>query len=180
MQKRGRDGDGEVEIARLAVGPSQSYCGAFPKFNQPKEVACFSRSADRSVTFDRKALRPYRAPVLPAPLDVGFETYVPKSATEEDPAPLKDVLDALAHRKVDPRAHHFVTCRGVAKSVPLPTGHAPLCEPIRFLRDVILGRDSWGAEERLRWLAGARPRPLMPPPSGRCHRPVAWTGSATT
>ena len=86
-------------------------------------------------------LRPYRAPVLPAPLDVGFETYVPKSATEEEPAPLKDVLDALAHRKVDPRAHHFVTCRGVAKSVPLPTGHAPLCEPIRFLRDSILGRD---------------------------------------
>ena len=181
MQKRGRDGDGEVEIARLAVGPSQSYCGAFPKFNQPKEVACFSRSADRSVTFDRKALRPYRAPVLPAPLDVGFETYVPKSATEEDPAPLKDVLDALAHRKVDPFVtHHFVTCRGVAKSVPLPTGHTPLCEPIRFLRDSILSRDSWGAEERLQWLAGARPRPLMPPPSGRCHRPVVWTGSATT
>ena len=59
------------------------------------------------------------------------------------------VLDALAHRKVDPRAHHFVTCRGVAKSVPFPTDHAPLCEPIRFLRDSILGRDSWGAEERL-------------------------------
>ena len=121
--KRGRDGGEEVEIARLAVGPSQSYCGAFPKFTQPKEVACFSRSADRAVTFDRQALRPYRPPVLPAPLDVGFETYVPKSAKEEEPAPLKDVLDALAHRKVDPHAHHFVTCCcGVAKVCPSRSG----------------------------------------------------------
>ena len=186
MSKRGRDGGEEVEIARLAVGPSQSYCGAFPKFNQPKEVACFSRSADRAVTFDRQALRPYRPPVLPAPLDVGFETYVPKSAKEEEPAPLKDVLDALAHRKVDPHAHHFVTCCGVAKvchCLQRPMGHPPLCEPTCLLRVILLDRDKspcrWDAEERLRWRSGACPRSVMPPPSDQRHRPLDWAGSAT-
>ena len=53
-------------IADFKVQDAASYRGNFPTFTQPKEVACFSRSADRSVTFDRKALRPYRAPVLPA------------------------------------------------------------------------------------------------------------------
>ena len=115
--KRVRDAadEGAVVIARFTVGPSQSYSGAFPKFTQPKEVACFSRSADRSVSFDRQALRPYRAPALPASLDVGFDTYVPKSHDEEEPAPLKDMLDALAHRKVDSHAHHFVTCSSTGK-----------------------------------------------------------------
>ena len=145
MSKRGRD-DGEVEIARLAVGPSQSYCGAFPKFSQPKEVACFSRSADRAVTFDRQALRPYRPPALPAPLDVGFETYVPKSAKEEEPAPLKDVLDALAHKKVDPHAHHFVTCCGVAKVCPC--SQRPMEPPCRSASPPACSGLSSGPETR--------------------------------
>ena len=174
-EKRARDSDSVAaveEIARFAVGPSQSYGGAFPKFSQPKEVACFSRSADRAVTFDRQALRPYHAPVLPAPLDVGFESYVPKSAQEEEPAPLKDVLDALAHRKVEPHAHHFVTHRGVAKGDLLAAAHVashcstslPACSGL-YSAPETRARARWNAAvcvcERER--ESACPRPPMPP-----------------
>jgi RAT1-interacting protein len=74
------------------------YAGNCPKFSQPKELACFSRDAGRQVHFDRRGLREYVAPRLPAPLDVGFETYVPKD-NSVDPAPLGDVLSALAHQQ---------------------------------------------------------------------------------
>ena len=104
--KRSRD-----EVARFAVGPAKSYGGAFPQFKQPKELACYSRGASRAVSFDRSALRAYRAPALPAALDVGFERYVPKSADADEPAPLRDVLGALEHGRVDVTSHHIVTYR---------------------------------------------------------------------
>ena len=104
--KRSRD-----EVARFAIGPVQSYGGAFPQFKQPKELACYSRGASRAVSFDRSALRAYRAPALPAALDVGFEQYIPKSADADEPAPLRDVLGALEHGGVDVSSHHIVTYR---------------------------------------------------------------------
>eukprot|EP00965_Chrysotila_dentata_P029150 969665-Pleurochrysis_carterae.AAC.1 len=70
-----------MEPRRLPVQDAAAYAGSFPKFTQPKEVACFSRSADRQVHFDRSALRSYRPPSLPAQLDVGYESYVPKESS---------------------------------------------------------------------------------------------------
>jgi RAT1-interacting protein len=96
-------------VASLRVGPAAEYAGACPKFSKPKEVACFSRDAGRRVQFDRRGLREYAAPHLPAPLDVGFETYIPKDNVD-DPAPLRDVFSALAHHQHSP-AGSIVTYR---------------------------------------------------------------------
>ena len=88
-------------LARMAVGEAASYRGACPKISQPTEVACFSRDDQRRVRFDRTALRRYSSPALPAPLDVGFESYVPKQAEPGEPAPLADLLAALDQRSVE-------------------------------------------------------------------------------
>lgn len=88
---------GVSTIAHLKVGPIAQYAGSCPKFSEPKEVACFSRGPSRSVVMDRSSLREYVGPQLPAALDVGFETYVPKDNADE-PAPLGDVFSALQHR----------------------------------------------------------------------------------
>ena len=98
-------------IASLGVREAKSYAGNFPRFGQPREVACFSRDEARRVTFDRASLRPYRAPLLPAALDVGFEGYVARDAGEGHVAPLDPVLDALAKQSVVPAANTIVTFR---------------------------------------------------------------------
>ena len=76
----------QVLLGRLPVGPIERYAGSCPRFSEPKEVASFSRGADRKIAFDRSALRRFGAPRLPAALDEGFETYVAKSSGEA-PAP---------------------------------------------------------------------------------------------
>ena len=85
-------------MAELPVRPAAEYVPTEqPRFTQPTEVAKFSRSADRKVHFDRRALRTYAKPALPASLDVGFERYVGKNADADEPAPLADVIAALKH-----------------------------------------------------------------------------------
>ena len=86
----------QVLLGRLPVGPIERYAGSCPRFSEPKEVASFSRGADRKIAFDRSALRRFGAPRLPAALDEGFETYVAKSSGEE-PAPMGDLLAAIHH-----------------------------------------------------------------------------------
>ena len=99
------------ELSRLPLKEPRAYQGAHPQISQPKEVACYSRDADRTVHFDRRALRTYRPPPLPVQLDEGFETFVEKAHARDDPAPLKDVLGALASKGVDVAASHIVTYR---------------------------------------------------------------------
>lgn len=100
--------------ATLPVKEAPAYAGNFPKFSQPKEVACFSRDAARRVRHDRSALRPYRVARLPAALDVGFESYVPRKAAgdaAQAAAPLGDVVDALASKGIPTRDIHIITYR---------------------------------------------------------------------
>ena len=101
-------------MATLAVMPVQNaeaYAGNFPKMSQPKEVACYSRDGSRQVRHDRSGLRPYRPPSLPAALDVGFEQYIPKAAEAGEPAPLGDILGALAAKNVPVKDFQIVTYR---------------------------------------------------------------------
>eukprot|EP00966_Prymnesium_polylepis_P106794 2472195-Prymnesium_polylepis.1 len=97
-------------VGTLPVGEPSQYAGPNPRFDQPKEVACFSRDASRKIHLDRRALRAYTAPALPVALDVGFDEYVPKD-NEDDPAPLGDVVAALAARQQAPQPGQFVTFR---------------------------------------------------------------------
>lgn len=98
-------------LASLPVQDAKAYAGPFPKITEPKEVACFSRDADRSVHFDRRQLRAYRPATLPAELDAGFDGFRPKDPTATDPAPLKDVIGALVHHRVVPQRGQIVTYR---------------------------------------------------------------------
>ena len=43
------------ELSRLPLKEPRAYQGAHPQISQPKEVACYSRNADRTVHFDRRA-----------------------------------------------------------------------------------------------------------------------------
>ena len=99
-------------LAAYPVQDAQKYLGAFPKITQPKEVASFSRDASRKVHFDRRQLRTYRPVALPAALDEDMERYRPKApAVADEPAPLGDVLAALAHTGRKPQRGEFVTFR---------------------------------------------------------------------
>ena len=98
-------------MASLAVRDAKSYVGAFPKFGQPKEVACFSRDAGRTVTFDRASLRNYRVPRLPAVLDEGFEAYVARDSGSDEVAPMEPILKALAQKQIAPAANTFLSYR---------------------------------------------------------------------
>lgn len=102
-------------LSELAVSEPSHYRSDFPTFAQPREVACFSRDADRGLHLDRRALRPYAPPSLPAPLDVGFDSFQPKDSAD-DPAPLKDIVTALSSRKITPQKGQFITFRRVARS----------------------------------------------------------------
>ena len=99
-----------MQVATLPVGEPSQYQGPNPKFGQPKEVACFSRDANRKIRLDRSALRKYGAPSLPVALDVGFDTYVEKDNGDE-PAPLRDVLAALSAKQQLPKSGQLVTFR---------------------------------------------------------------------
>ncbi len=98
-------------VATLAVKEPPAYHGPYPPFSKPEEVACFSRDEDRKVHFDRRALQTFRAPVLPADLGEGFDSFVPKAHEPDEPAPLGDVLAAITHRSVQQRPGTIVTFR---------------------------------------------------------------------
>ena len=97
-------------MSPLSVKDAKAYAGNFPKFSQPTEIACFSRDAGRRISFDRSSLRPYRVPRLPAALDEGFESYVPRNSEGEE-APLGPILDALVRQNIKPAAGSFITYR---------------------------------------------------------------------
>ena len=100
-----------VHVPDLPVKAAAEYCGNFPKFSQPKEVAWFSRDASRAVTFDRSSLRKYKPARLPAELDVDFESYVPRATSGNGGASLSDVLGACSNRGVALRDVQIVTFR---------------------------------------------------------------------
>ena len=101
-----------MQVAALLLHPTATYVGkGFPKFGQPREIAHFSRDASRRVRFDKSGLGAYRTPRLPAALDVGFESYVPKSHDPNEPAPLGDVVAALSHKGVRTTDAHILTYR---------------------------------------------------------------------
>ncbi|EOD21526.1 hypothetical protein EMIHUDRAFT_458336 [Emiliania huxleyi CCMP1516] len=101
-----------MPVAALPLHPTATYVGkGFPKFGQPREIAHFSRDASRRVRFDKSGLGAYRTPRLPAALDVGFESYVPKSHDPNEPAPLGDVVAALSHKGVRTTDAHILTYR---------------------------------------------------------------------
>ena len=108
----------------LRVEPLASYAGTFPKLAQPKELACFSRDSSRRVAHDRSSLRAYRLPRLPAELDEGFATYVPRSNGAGEVAPLAPVLDALSAKSVALTANSIVTYRNNLNKIFL-TPYAP-------------------------------------------------------
>lgn len=88
--------------AELAAASATTY-------DEPREIACFSRAADRSVRCnDRSQLRAFVRPELETDLNKGFDTFVDKRAGD---APIDDILDALAHKQLDTSQSHILTYR---------------------------------------------------------------------
>eukprot|EP00899_Mesostigma_viride_P005968 jgi/Mesvir1/15372/Mv06568-RA.2 len=78
---------------------------------QPREIACFTRSADGTVHYDNRGLRLYKGfPRHPVDLKEGFETFVPKAfgTGVGEVAPLEHVLGALDSRRIPHKDFHFV------------------------------------------------------------------------
>ncbi|KAJ1627693.1 RAI1 like PD-XK nuclease-domain-containing protein [Pavlovales sp. CCMP2436] len=95
-------------VAHRAVEFEQELAAGCCTYDEPREVACFSRAADRSVRYnDRSQLRTFVRPELNSDLNTGFEAFVDKAAG----APIDDIVDALADGKADTTAAHFVTYR---------------------------------------------------------------------
>lgn len=97
-------------VAHRAVESEQELVTAgCSSYDEPREIACFSRAADRSVRYnDRSQLRAFVRPELETDLNKGFELFVDKHG---DTAPIDDILGALAAKQIETSQAHFVTYR---------------------------------------------------------------------
>eukprot|EP00898_Chlorokybus_atmophyticus_P006008 jgi/Chlat1/6408/Chrsp45S06023 len=107
---------GTVCVAAFNMGPVGHLNTALQRktdFQQPKQIACFSKSADGSVTYDDRQLRMFHPPKLGADLSQGIDTYIAKSRGKGvgEAAPLGDVLDGLLAHNASLQDVHFVTYR---------------------------------------------------------------------
>ncbi|KAH9298573.1 hypothetical protein KI387_030255, partial [Taxus chinensis] len=84
-----------------------------PQFQQPSEIACYSRTLDGNVYFDDRCLRPFRRRILEevgADLNEGFETFVDKREDLECHG-FGDLLDCIRNKNIPLNNIHFVTFR---------------------------------------------------------------------
>lgn len=84
-----------------------------PTFQEPCEIACYSRASDGNVYFDNRCLRPFRRHVLEESgidLNEGFETFVEKREDLECHG-FGDLLDCIRNTQITLDNIHFVTFR---------------------------------------------------------------------
>ncbi|XP_057842937.2 NAD-capped RNA hydrolase DXO1 isoform X1 [Cryptomeria japonica] len=84
-----------------------------PQFQQPSEIACYSRAMDGSVYFDNQCLRLFRRGLLEelgADLNEGFETFVEKREDLECHG-FGDLLACIRNANIPLTNIHFVTFR---------------------------------------------------------------------
>lgn len=84
-----------------------------PSFQEPCEIACYSRASDGNVYFDERCLRPFRRHILEesgVDLNQGFETFVEKREDLECHG-FGDLLDCIRNTHITLENIHFVTFR---------------------------------------------------------------------
>jgi RAT1-interacting protein len=84
-----------------------------PSFQEPCEIACYSRASDGTAYFDDRCLRPFRRHVLEesgVDLNEGFETFVEKREDLECHG-FGDLLDCIRNKRIPLDNIHFVTFR---------------------------------------------------------------------
>ncbi|KAG8469675.1 hypothetical protein KFE25_006130 [Diacronema lutheri] len=96
-------------VAHRAVESEEELAAAVcSTYDEPREIACFSRLADRTVRYnDRSQLRAFVRPELETDLNRGFEAFVDKQGD----ASVDDIVAALADKKLDTSQAHFLTFR---------------------------------------------------------------------
>lgn len=101
-------------VADMKLGNNQETLShKCPPFQEPCEVACFSRTADGNVFFDDRCLRRFRHGVfqdIGADLNVGYETFNEKVEDPENGG-FSDLLDCLRDKSIPLENIHFVTFR---------------------------------------------------------------------
>lgn len=104
----------EQLVAEMKLGNNQETLShKHPAFQEPCEIACFSRTADGNVYYDKRCLRHFRHGVLQetgADLNAGFETFVEKRE-DLDSCAFGDVLKCLKANNISLENIHFVTFR---------------------------------------------------------------------
>lgn len=113
-QQGPRRGIDERLVAEMKLGNNQeTLAHKCPPFQEPCEIACFSRTADGNVHYDDRSLRRFHSAVLEntgANLNIGFERFVEKRE-DLDSSGFGDVLDCLRANNICLDNIHFVTFR---------------------------------------------------------------------
>lgn len=108
--------DGVRAVYPLPTAEELVLSDAPTPYAEPKEIACFSRSGDRSVKLgDRSALHEFRPPRVGLDLNEGFDRFMDKSG----PADLGDVLRAIHHAGAACDRAHFITFRNCLNKLML-------------------------------------------------------------
>eukprot|EP01018_Ginkgo_biloba_P004961 Gb_17946 [translate_table: standard] len=108
----GRRVEGLVAELKL-VNNEETLSRKCPAFQEPCEIACYSRVADGSVYYDDRCLRHFRRRIYEesgADLSDGFETYVEKREDLECHG-FGDLLACIRNKNVPLNNIHFVTFR---------------------------------------------------------------------
>lgn len=110
----GRRGIDDKLVADMKLGNNQETLShKCPAFQEPCEIACFSRTADGNVFFDDRCLRRFRHSALEetgADLNAGFESFVEKRE-DSDSGGFGDLLECLRGNNISLENIHFVTFR---------------------------------------------------------------------
>ncbi|KAI5070847.1 hypothetical protein GOP47_0015190 [Adiantum capillus-veneris] len=112
QSRGGRQRYDDKLVADMKLGNNlETLSHKCPPFQEPCEIACYSRTTDGNVYFDDRCLRRLRHTVfqeIGADLNVGYETFVEKV---EDPDGFSDLLDCLRGKNIPLDNIHFVTFR---------------------------------------------------------------------
>eukprot|EP00249_Psilotum_nudum_P018035 c26609_g1_i1 orf=458-1690(-) len=98
-------------VAELKLShDEETLCHSCPPFQEPTEIACYSRSADGNVHYDDRCLRCFRYGVLEetgTDLNIGFEMFVEKREDTESSG-FGDLLSCLRDTNIPLSNIHFV------------------------------------------------------------------------
>eukprot|EP00743_Colponemidia_sp_Colp-15_P008091 GILK01008767.1.p1 GENE.GILK01008767.1~~GILK01008767.1.p1 ORF type:complete len:384 (-),score=49.13 GILK01008767.1:153-1247(-) len=86
-----------MAILTLADLRESAHLHPIENIGEPRELARYSRSDDGLLSFDRRCLRNYVKPeVMGRDLNDGFEHFIDKNRSTDQPAPVQPILESLA------------------------------------------------------------------------------------
>eukprot|EP00742_Colponemidia_sp_Colp-10_P005488 GILJ01005863.1.p1 GENE.GILJ01005863.1~~GILJ01005863.1.p1 ORF type:complete len:378 (-),score=34.54 GILJ01005863.1:80-1213(-) len=142
----------KMVILKIADLRASAAVHSVETIGEPRELARYSRSEDGLLSFDRRCLRNYVKPeVMGLDLNDGFEDFVDKDRSTDQPAPVQPILESLASENQTLASIKFLSFRNNFNKLM-----GTLTDPQRgwkmavFRRDGIIVLDVRETEEKLR------------------------------